>query len=380
MLSKHEARFFSGARRGSDGRPLAATVRFRAELCLVEPLTLAPAPVARRVVAALGGGLDGAGVGSVRWRVSSAPHRLELASEVDCASLAAAGDLVRSHTARVRTLCVPLHAELLTGGAHPLLDPARHRLGGAWPESSPDSHAVFSLQGIHLGLVATDDAEAHALSAAVSLLQPLAPGLAAASPVLEGRLTGQASTRVALLAGAPARAPAGGSQGLDALLAPAAGRPPSEPEAGVRVEWVWALDRQESAVADQAALSCFGAVAHGLARAQVRYRTPVSVLDAVTLRCARDGAAALVDAPSLLTDLGLPRPLSAGAIWRELLDRYPPDTAPPSLQTARACLLRRGTLACRLARALGPEPSRARIQSVYSELCAAGAAEGWFGV
>ncbi|MBK7382629.1 MAG: hypothetical protein IPI81_04740 [Flavobacteriales bacterium] len=97
-------------------------------------------------------------------------------------------------------------AVILPGGAHPFYDPARH--GSVGEALTPEvrricdelfgcaQHGWSNSQGLHLGIHFGKDSEFGKLHAAVRLLLPLIPSLAAASPILEGRVTGSSCSRL----------------------------------------------------------------------------------------------------------------------------------------------------------------------------------------
>ncbi len=61
---------------------------------------------------------------------------------------------------------------------------------------------------------------------------------------------------------------------------------------------------------------------------------------------------------------------AAGDVWRDILDRFPPDDPSGEWTSALAHILREGPLARRLVGAVGDSPDRARLHEVYGVLCA----------
>ena len=57
-------------------------------------------------------------------------------------------------------------------------------------------HGWANLQAVHLNLPFADDAEFARLHAAIRVLLPILPALAASSPIFEGRLSGVLDTRL----------------------------------------------------------------------------------------------------------------------------------------------------------------------------------------
>lgn len=95
---------------------------------------------------------------------------------------------------------------LLPTGAHPWMDP--HTETKRWPHDNQEiyrqydrifdckGHGWSNLQSMHVNLPFANDEEFHKLHAAIRLLLPLLPALAASTPFLGGQLTGFLDTRL----------------------------------------------------------------------------------------------------------------------------------------------------------------------------------------
>src|SRR5690606_22899704 len=100
---------------------------------------------------------------------------------------------------------------------HPLMRPAEAVL---WAHEYSEVYAAFdrifnchghgwsNLQSVHLNLPFADDAEFARLHAAIRLVLPLLPALAASSPFVEGRASGLPVSRMAFDHGNSAKLPA----------------------------------------------------------------------------------------------------------------------------------------------------------------------------
>ena len=97
-------------------------------------------------------------------------------------------------------------AQLMPGAMHPWMRPAREtRL---WPHGQTDIYQAYdrifdcrrhgwaNLQSMHVNLPFASDAEFARLHAALRLLLPLLPALAASSPLMEGEASGLLDTRM----------------------------------------------------------------------------------------------------------------------------------------------------------------------------------------
>jgi len=178
------------------------------ELRIVDADSLDVRPVADRLFDA-GGEEDGGDepvLEGVGWSNELALHVLELKTPGPVRSLdGLAGAFTRS-LVRAEELLEPLGCAVLPGAVHPWMDPEREfRI---WPREYTEVYRTFdrifgcrghgwsNLQSTHLNLPFHGDEEFALLHEAVRHVLPLIPALAAASPVLEGRVTGALDSRL----------------------------------------------------------------------------------------------------------------------------------------------------------------------------------------
>ncbi|MDP2360554.1 MAG: glutamate-cysteine ligase family protein [bacterium] len=391
------------------------------ELMVVDARTLDPLPVADALLAAAaaepdarcecqpGEAVDDVEFGDFGWSNELVLHLIEFKTAGPVASLAGVERGLQEQVARANRLLEPLGGRLLPGAMHPWLDPARHtRL---WPHGNREVYAAYdrifgcaghgwsNLQSAHLNLAFADDAEFARLHAAVRLVLPLIPALAAASPVVEGRATGWLDTRLEVYRGNQARIPS-----IAGLLVPEpvwtrrayeerilrriwADIAPHDPDGLLRHEWlnsrgaiarfdrmaleIRLVDAQECPAADAAVAAAIGqAVAHLVqerwASLAAQQALSTEALAETLWACARDGERALVHDESLLACFGRGRPLEGGDLWRCILAERP--LMDPAHSATIDRLLTAGPLARRLLAALGPDPDGARLKDVWERL------------
>jgi glutamate---cysteine ligase / carboxylate-amine ligase len=181
------------------------------EYMVVDRETLSVLPAADRLLAAVAGGPAAeVEVGLLGWSNELVLHVLELKTSRPAPALAglAAGfdaGVRRADEILARALPPP-GGRLLPGAMHPWFDPETEtRL---WPGEGREvyraydrifgcrGHGWSNLQAAHLNLPFSGDAEFGRLHAAVRLLLPILPALAASSPVVEGRVTGLLDSRL----------------------------------------------------------------------------------------------------------------------------------------------------------------------------------------
>jgi hypothetical protein len=380
------------------------------EYMIVDRATLSVRPVADELLRTEAGAYESEiEVGDLAWSNELALHVLEFKTpqpEPRLQGLAARfADHVRSANERLAAF----DAMLLPTAMHPWMDPeAEFR---RWPHEYGEIYAAFdrifdcrghgwaNLQSAHLNLSFSDDAEFGRLHAALRLVLPILPALAASSPCADGVRTPYLDTRLAVYRGNAHRVPSvsgrvvpepvftraeyegGLLAGIYADLAPL------DPEGLLRYEWVNArgciarfdrgsieirvLDMQECPAADLAIAAATLAAVRLLADAppdDVRawdVEPLVAVLDATVAA----GDRAVIDDARYLRTLGwtgAPR-CSAGELWADVLERtLGPDA--DEWQPALKVILEEGCLGRRIAEAVGDTPDRARLEATYRDL------------
>jgi hypothetical protein len=188
------------------------------EYMIVDAESLDVQPIADRLIEAQAGAVEAEiEVGDVAWSNELALHVIELKTNGPAAEAQGLAARFQQNVARANELLGRFGARLLPTGMHPWMDPEREfRL---WPhEHGPvyrAFHRIFdcrghgwaNLQSTHLNLPFGDDDEFGRLHAAIRLVLPLLPALAASSPLMDGSSTGRLDTRLHLYRGNARRVP-----------------------------------------------------------------------------------------------------------------------------------------------------------------------------
>jgi len=386
------------------------------EYMLVDARTLDVRPIADQLLFAAAGDESGDfDNGRISWSNELVRHVIELktsAPERSFADLAAEFQAnVRQITERLR----PLGARLLPTGMHPWMDPRRET--ELWPFACSEVYATYdrlfdcrrhgwaNLQSVHLNLSFDGDAEFARLHAALRLVLPLVPALAASTPVMEGRVTGLVDQRLEVYRTNAVKVPRMVASVIPepcfdeasyrrTILEPLQRDVAAlEPEGILEGEWLNArgaiarfergaielrlIDSQECPAAELAvAWACAR-----LVRVLVEERAlPLAEqcafaseeLAELLVRAIEAGPAARVTAPAFARAFGWrgPRLPDLGELLADLAERelFPALGGLAELCAPLQTILREGTLSARIARALGASPSRARLHEVYSEL------------
>ena len=379
------------------------------EYMIVDAQTLDVCPITDRVLHEVAGEyVSEIEIDEIAWSNELALHVLELKTNGPAPALRPLAQLFQAHVRNINGLLRPQGARLMPTAMHPWMDPDRELK--LWPhEYNPiyeAYHRIFdcrghgwaNLQSIHLNLPFASDEEFGRLHAAIRLLLPIMPALAASSPVVGGELTGLADHRMEVYRHNSDRIPSLTAQVIPEPVYTKADyerqilRPlynditPLDPDGILQHEWLNArgaiarfdrqtieirvLDMQECPAADLAVCSVITEVLRALV--SERWTSLVSQqslatepLHTLLLACIRDAEQAMIDDANLLKQFGIQAGrLSAGELWRALAAELPAAVADdPALRT----ILQHGCLAQRIKRALGG--STASLKAVYRRIC-----------
>ncbi|MCA9212119.1 MAG: hypothetical protein KDB27_03565 [Planctomycetales bacterium] len=382
------------------------------EYMIVNAETLDVAPVTDRVLHEVAGAYESEiELGELAWSNELALHVIELKTNGPAESLDSLAGHFQSHVGRINELLRPMGARLMPTAMHPWMDPDRELK--LWPhEYNPiyetynrifdcRGHGWSNLQSVHLNLPFADDVEFGRLHAAIRLLMPILPALFASSPIADKKVTGFAdyrmevyrsnSRRVPLVAGTvipePVFTKADYEQQIFQPMYDAIA--PHDSHGVLQHEWLNArgaiarftrgaieirvIDIQECPAADIAILEGVVAVLKALVEERwISYAAQCTWGEAplarIFLDVVRDAERAVVQDTGYLAALGLrARPIEAGAAWGQLLESVAPELTDRAKELLGQ-IVSRGTLASRIARAVGPAPDKAAITATYRQL------------
>jgi carboxylate-amine ligase len=383
------------------------------EYMIVDRETLTVMPIADALLQRAAGS-DGWNVerGHYGWSNEIVLHLVELKNIRPEPALAPLATGFQDEVRAINQLLHPLGARLMPSGMHPWMNPVTEtRL---WPHDNAPiyqaydrifdcrQHGQANLQSMHLNLPFADDGEFIRLHAAVRLLLPILPAIAASSPFAEGVPTGNLDTRMANYSMAVRRIPsvigqvipdtAGGRVDYEAqVLAPMyRDIAPLDPDGVLQHEWLNArgaiprfernaieirvIDVQECPQADLAIAAAATAVIRALYDGKwsplaMQQAIGTDVLAKILHACIRDADKAVIDDAGYLRLLGLPdRPCQAGELWLHLVETTTPDRDGPWREPLRV-ILEQGPLARRILRALGPTCGKEPLHEMYRVLC-----------
>lgn len=351
--------------------------------------------------------------GRIAWSNELVLHVVELKTAAPEHSLIGLAGEFQSQIRQINKRLTELGGILMPSAMHPWMDPFREmRL---WPHDYSAVYEAFNrifdcrghgwanLQSVHLNLPFANDEEFGRLHAAVRLILPLLPAIAAASPVVEGRLTGRMDNRlnvyrtnsrkIPMVAGKviPERAFTEADynqQIFEPLFREIA---PHDPEGVLQDEFLNArgaiarfgrgsieirvIDIQECPAADLAVLQVTAAVLKAMTEQkwsslEEQQSVEIEPLHALLLESIDKADQAIVTDPALLKLFGYTRSTSCSLkdLWRHLYQETSPSMDP---ETRRAFenILEHGPLARRIQQRLAKDASMIQITEVACQLC-----------
>jgi len=348
--------------------------------------------------------------GLVSWSNELTLHVLELKTLRPIRAIDGITEPFQSSVRQANELLASLGCRLLPTAMHPWMDPNRETK--LWPHECNEIYRTYdrifgcrghgwgNLQSTHVNLPFANDEEFGRLHAALRVVLPLLPALAASSPVVDGVRSPLAchrmevyrtnSTRVPMMAGLVVPEPIYTRADYEREVL---GRlyedlRPLDPEGVLRHEFANArgamarfdrgaieirvLDIQECPLADMAIAVLVTEVVRVLvdqrwSGLEDQKSLDTEALHDVLLATTRGGEDAAIRDRKLLTTVGINcDQVSAGDLWRTLLEAVLPDN--PTWTPLLERILQAGTLSTRIRAALPEDPSRSDLRACYTEL------------
>ena len=349
------------------------------------------------------------------WSNELVLHLVELKNARPSSDLAGLLAAFPSEVKAINQVLAPMGARLMPGAMHPWMDPrSETRL---WPHAYADIyqtyHRIFdcnrhgwaNLQSMHLNLPFANDTEFARLHAAIRLVLPIIPALAASSPIAEGKYSGFLDFRmesyrthaikVPSLLGRVIPDTVASRVEYEARIFSSMYRDiaPYDPNGVLRHEWLNArgviprfersaleiriIDVQECPQADLAIAAAIVAVVKALYDAHwtslaVQQAFDTESLVAVLLAMVRDAELGIIDNAAYLRLLGYRGTrCEARELWQHLIESTWRDHPEQGTvwRSALDTISTQGPLARRILRAVGSDFSCGHLQSVYLELC-----------
>lgn len=382
------------------------------EYMIVDRETLNVRPLTDRVLQQVAGKtVNEVDAGALCWSNELVLHVIELKTNGPATGLTGLAIRFQEDIHRIDCLLEPFGARLLATAMHPWMDPQGETV--LWPhDNSPiyqaynrifgcRGHGWSNLQSMHLNLSFAGDEEFGRLHAAIRLVLPLLPALAASSPIVEGRVTGQLDNRLTFYRGNQKMLPS-----ISGLVIPEAvytkadyeeqilvpiyrDIAPLDPEGVLQEEWlnsrgaiarfernaieIRLLDVQECPLADLAIASLVTSLIRALTEERWRDLQATKALATEDLaglfeKVMQTGDGAVMDLPGYLSCFGLGGvTATAGEIWSSLVTQLTPEFSPEILAPLQL-ITTKGPLARRILAVLPKGYSREELREVYLTL------------
>ena len=399
----------------TEPRALFSAVGVELEYMIVGQHDLNVAPIADVLLAeAVGEPAADFEDGPVTWSNELVAHVIELKTGKPAASFEGWTQRFQESVEHVNRRLAAHGAKLLPTAMHPWMNPDQETK--LWPLENSEVYQTFdrifncrghgwsNLQSVHLNLPFANDAEFARLHAAIRLLLPLLPALAASSPLRDGQATGLLDNRLEAYRHNSARIPqvAGlivpepvysAAEYQRLILHPLyAAIAPFDPDSVLQEEWLNArgaiarfdrqtieirvLDIQECPAADLALLTLIVAVLKSLVAEtwtplplqQTHATAPLHAIFLATL--AQAGEVQLED-PAYTSHFGYagPLPCTVQQLWADLMERHSQaGSAVAQCRPALDVVLQHGCLARRIMTALGTGWGPEELRNVYGRL------------
>ena len=395
--------------------PAFAGVGIEMEYMIVDRNTLDVLPLADRLLHEAAGHPANEVVRDMMgWSNELVLHVVEIKNPQPAPCLDPLAAAFQDEIRQINHLLAQHGARLMPTAMHPWMDPRSET--HLWPHDNDaiyraydrifdsHSHGWSNLQSMHINLPFANDEEFARLHAAIRLVLPILPALAASSPIADGRDTGMADYRMHTYAGNAQAIPSiTGMVVPETITSRAAYEQrilapmyrdiaPHDPEQVLRKEWlnsrgaiarfdrhaieIRVIDTQECALADLAVAAATVGVVRLLYGADddliAQQELPTAALAGILHSCIRDAEQAVVEDEPYLRLLGFPDgACRAGELWEHLLGRIAADADNAGAQwhATWQTILEHGPLARRILQAVDGDFSRERLKAVYAALC-----------
>ncbi len=351
--------------------------------------------------------------GDLGWSNELVAHVIELKTNGPAASVDNLATTFQTHVEEVNSRLAPQGACLLPTAMHPWMNPDAEMV--LWPHEYGDVYETFNrifdcrghgwanLQSMHINLPFAGDDEFGRLHAAVRLLLPLLPAIAASSPLMEAKQTGLLDSRLEVYRTNSRRIPSVAGRVIpeaafdeatynqvifDPMFAEIA---PLDPRGVLRNEFLNArgaiarfsrsaieirvIDVQECPAADLAIAAAVIGVLKLLVEQTwsdtgAQQSVGIDPLERLFLAAIRDADRAVVDSCELLQHFGVSgSSLTLNELWRHLYESITKvDHSFSRTHPALDVILSDGPLARRIIGRLPAYPSLEEVRMTYGQL------------
>lgn len=345
----------------------------------------------------------------IAWSNELVMHVLELKTSKPAKTLHNLYSSFQKDIIEINARLKSKNAFLLPSAMHPFMDPYKEMK--LWPYDAGEiyskydeifnckGHGWANLQSVHLNLPFADDKEFEKLHAAIRVVLPILPAIAASSPVMEGKFTGLKDTRLEVYQQNQKRVPsiagkviperAFSKQEYENLIFKKVFKDiaPFDPDGILQEEWlnsrgaiarfsrnaieIRVLDIQECPMADLAVLNAIVNLIRNLiderwAGLEEQKQWDEEILYQFFSQTIKNAEETVYTDEKYLKLFGFPeKKAKASELWDYFLGTFSLDT---ELEKAIRVILNKGTLSTRITKAIGKEIKHGKIMDVYHHL------------
>jgi gamma-glutamyl:cysteine ligase YbdK (ATP-grasp superfamily) len=383
------------------------------EYMIVDRQTLQVKPICDQLIHALSGEIvNEISLGRINVSNELVLHVVEFKGNGPQKDLVRLASSFQNEIQKVNQLLEKWDACLLPTAMHPTMDPLKETK--IWPHGQNTiyetynrifdckGHGWSNLQSVHINLPFANDEEFAKLHAAIRIALPLLPGLAASSPIVEGRITGIQDNRLNFYAQNQKRIPS-----IIGDIVPEAvftqkdyedrilrriekDVQPYDSEGILEGEWlnsrgaiarfernaieIRVLDIQECVAADFAVIGLVVSLVKSLVRERwislsEQKTAQEKELQKTFMGALREGGAYEVQDPFLLRCFGQKEPMSLQNLWHLIFAQLKSDDYEvKSFAEEADVLLQKGTLSHRILKDLPAQPTHQDIHETWRTL------------
>ncbi|QAR32507.1 glutamate--cysteine ligase [Geovibrio thiophilus] len=346
--------------------------------------------------------------GAVGWSNELVLHVIELKTNGPAKEISGLDTQFAENIAKINAILSGSGGMLMPTAMHPFMNPDTDM--HLWNHGDKEiyetynrifnckGHGWSNLQSTHINLPFATDEEFGRLHAAIRVLLPLIPALAASSPFREGEHTGWLDTRIITYRNNQKKIPFITGQVIPepcfsweayekGILEPMyRDIAPYDPECILQEEWlnsrgaiarfdrraieIRLMDIQECPKADMAAVSLITEtlkklISGGWSTYSSQKEADQAFLVDLMNKCAKDARNVDIENPAYLSLLNIEGKVTAAELLLELAERMP-ENAPYKAEAVKLCSI--DSLAERIMSQTGNRPSVGRLREVYGEL------------
>ncbi len=349
----------------------------------------------------------------IAWSNELVLHVIELKTNGPAKTLNKLEGNFYEHVKKINKILEKYNSVLLPTGAHPFYHPDTETK--LWPhENNPvyesynkifdcRGHGWSNLQSNHINLPFKDDKEFGLLHAAIRLLLPIIPAIAASTPILDSAFTGFLDSRLEVYRKNQIKIPSivgkiipervFSQKEYEAIILNRVYKDiaPYDKEKILQNEWlnsrgaiarferntieIRVVDIQECPKADLALVGLFSLLLKELIEEKyISYEEQKKFdennLAGILLKTIKDAEFTMIDDIEYLKVFGVNSKISAGDLWKHIYNNISldPDIIGSGELRNVETILNSGTLASRIKKVIGNDLSRANLIKVYSRL------------